>query len=79
MAESTSDSLESVLEKVKRQVSFGDYNEALMNLRKITHYMIKWIVWNEGLWDEARTNQEGKMYDAPTFYQCIRILRIKKK
>lgn len=76
MCNTNSNSLSALLEKTKRQITDGDYDEALTSLRKIGHYMAKWLVYDAGRWDEARTNPDGSMYASPSFAQCIRILRI---
>ena len=78
MPEKNSASLSTLIEKIQRQTAEGDYDEALTGLRKIGHHMTKWLVYDAGQWDAARTNADGSVYTSPSFAQCIRILRTQK-
>ena len=60
---------------IKKLIEDGFYDQAVTDMRKIAHYMAKWLVYNEGLWDEARVDKAGVIRDEPSLERCISTLR----
>ena len=60
---------------VYEHIEIGDYDPAANTLRKIGEHMAKCLVIDVNLWDEARTNQNGKKFSQPNYASCISILR----
>ncbi len=72
-----------MLAYAKEHIDLGDLDPAANVLRKIGEHMAKWMIIDAGLWTEACTGKNGKVYDDPTFSRCIDLLfrkhRIDKK
>ncbi len=75
--------LTTMLAYAKEHIDLGDLDPAANVLRKIGEHMAKWMIIDAGLWTEACTGKNGKVYDDPTFSRCIDLLfrkhRIDKK
>ena len=67
--------LDYIFKKAEGLIKKGYYDEPMVELRKIAHYMLKWEVYNEKLWDEAREKNDGGQWGEPPFFQCINSLR----
>ena len=68
-----------LFQDIRKLIEDGFYDQAVTDMRKIAHYMAKWLVYDEGIWDEARVGKAGVIRDEPSLERCINILRKHRK
>ena len=66
--------LTTMLAYVEEHIDSGDLDPAANTLRKIGEHMAKWMIIDAGLWKEACTGRDGKVYNDPNFSRCIDLL-----
>ena len=49
------------------------------SLRRVVEHILKWLVYDAGLWDEVSRDENGRRISEPDMFTCVKALRQNKK